>query len=106
MFRKTVAFALLPTTDALEILSCLYGYARCLGLPSTNTYETARKWGKRRRVHCIAGNHEEMFLESFTDREMLRHFLKHGGRETVLSYGIKRKRYNELTMKELVIVVA
>ena len=42
-----------------------------------------------------------MFLESFTDREMLRHFLKHGGRETVLSYGIKRKRYNELTMKEL-----
>mmetsp|Transcript_37589 Transcript_37589/g.118518 ORF Transcript_37589/g.118518 Transcript_37589/m.118518 type:complete len:419 (-) Transcript_37589:980-2236(-) len=45
MFRKTAAFALLATTDALEILSCLYGYARCLGLPSTNTYETAREWG-------------------------------------------------------------
>ena len=42
-----------------------------------------------------------MFLESFEDKEMLRHFLKHGGRETVLSYGIKKKRYNELTMKEL-----
>ena len=71
------------------------------GPESARVVETARKWGKRRRVHCIAGNHEEMFLESFTDREMLRHFLKHGGRETVLSYGIKRKRYNELTMKEL-----
>ena len=45
MLRKTAAFALLATTDALEILSCLYGYARCLGLPSTNTYETAREWG-------------------------------------------------------------
>ena len=47
MFRKTAAFALtlLSTTDALEILSCLYGYARCLGLPSTNTYESAREWG-------------------------------------------------------------
>ena len=44
-FRKIAAFALLATTDALEILSCLYGYARCLGLPSTNTYETAREWG-------------------------------------------------------------
>ena len=71
------------------------------GPESARVVETARKWGKRRRVHCIAGNHEEMFLESFTDREMLRHFLKHGGRETVLSYGIKKKRYNELSLKEL-----
>jgi serine/threonine protein phosphatase 1 len=42
-----------------------------------------------------------MFLESFEDREMLRHFIKHGGRETILSYGIKRRRYDELTVKEL-----
>ena len=71
------------------------------GPESARVIETARKWGKRRRVRYIAGNHEEMFLESFEDKEMLRHFLKHGGRETVLSYGIKRKRYSELTMKEL-----
>mmetsp|Transcript_76650 Transcript_76650/g.213057 ORF Transcript_76650/g.213057 Transcript_76650/m.213057 type:complete len:456 (-) Transcript_76650:1-1368(-) len=49
MFRRTFALALLAakfaTTDALEILSCLYGYARCLGLPSTNTYQTAVQWG-------------------------------------------------------------
>lgn len=71
------------------------------GPESARVIETARQWGKRRKVRYIAGNHEEMFLESFTDKEMLRHFLKHGGKETVLSYGIKKKRYNELTMKEL-----
>lgn len=71
------------------------------GPESARVIETARQWGERRKVRYIAGNHEEMFLESFEDREMLRHFLKHGGKETVLSYGIKKKRYNELTMKEL-----
>lgn len=71
------------------------------GPESARVIETARQWGKRRKVRYIAGNHEEMFLESFEDKEMLRHFLKHGGKETVLSYGIKKKRYNELTMKEL-----
>lgn len=71
------------------------------GPESARVIETARHWGKRRKVRYIAGNHEEMFLESFEDKEMLRHFLKHGGRETVLSYGIKKKRFNELTMKQL-----
>ncbi len=71
------------------------------GPESARVIETARQWGKRRKVRYIAGNHEEMFLESFEDKEMLRHFLKHGGKETVLSYGIKKRRYNELTMKEL-----
>lgn len=71
------------------------------GPESARVIETARQWGERRKLRYIAGNHEEMFLEAFTDKEMLRHFLKHGGKETVLSYGIKKKRYNELTMKEL-----
>lgn len=71
------------------------------GPESARVIDTAQQWGERRKVRYIAGNHEEMFLESFDDREMLRHFLKHGGKETVLSYGIKKKRYNELTMKEL-----
>ncbi|QYJ07947.1 metallophosphoesterase family protein [Qipengyuania flava] len=71
------------------------------GPESARVIDVARQWGKQRRVRYIAGNHEEMFLESFEDKEMLRHFLKHGGKETVLSYGIKKKRYTELTMKEL-----
>ena len=71
------------------------------GPESARVIETARQWGERRKLRYIAGNHEEMFLESFEDKEMLRHFLKHGGKQTVLSYGIKKKRYNELGMKEL-----
>ncbi|QPC99290.1 metallophosphoesterase family protein [Qipengyuania soli] len=71
------------------------------GPESAGVIERARDWGLTRKLRCIAGNHEEMFLESFEDREMLRHFVKHGGRETILSYGIKRKHYNELTIREL-----
>ena len=36
----------------------------------------------------ITGNHEEMFLLSLTNGEVLYHFLRWGGRETLLSYGI------------------
>lgn len=71
------------------------------GPDSAGVIDHARAWRKRRAVRCIAGNHEEMFLESFEDREMLRHFLKHGGKQTIFSYGIKRKRYNELSLKDL-----
>jgi len=31
----------------------------------------------------------------------LRHFLKHGGRETILSFGIGRKEFNALALEEL-----
>lgn len=71
------------------------------GPDSAGVIKRARKWGKHRKVRYLAGNHEEMFLESFDDKEVLRHFLKHGGRETILSYGMKRKEYNRLKVSEL-----
>ncbi len=71
------------------------------GPDSAGVIGHARDWCRRRPVRCIAGNHEEMFLESFGDKEMLRHFLKHGGRETILSYGIERRRYKELSLDEM-----
>lgn len=71
------------------------------GADSAGVIRSAREWGARRKVRYLAGNHEEMFLQSFDDTEMLRHFLKHGGRETVLSYDIDRDTYNSLTLKEL-----
>lgn len=71
------------------------------GPDSAGVIKLARKWGKQRSVRYLAGNHEEMFLQSFEDKEILRHFLKHGGRETVLSYGMKRKEYNRLKVSEL-----
>jgi serine/threonine protein phosphatase 1 len=50
----------------------------------------ARQWQTRRRVRILGGNHEEMFVRSFDELEMFRHFLRHGGRDTVLSYGVDR----------------
>ncbi len=71
------------------------------GPESAGVVAVTRAWQHRRPVRCLAGNHEEMFLESFTDLEMLRHFLRHGGRETILSYGLDRERYNALSLEEL-----
>ena len=76
------------------------------GPDSAGVIAQARAWAERRVVRLLAGNHEDMFLESFDDPEMLRHFLRHGGRETVLSYGIDRERYNSLTLEELQVEMA
>ena len=71
------------------------------GPGSAQVISRAREWGQSRKVRYLAGNHEDMFLESFHDRGVLRHFLKHGGRETILSYPIKKSEYNKLELKEL-----
>lgn len=71
------------------------------GPDSAGVIRRARAWCEQRRVCILMGNHEEMFLQSFEDIEVLRHFLKHGGRETILSFGIKRKKFNELSLKQL-----
>lgn len=71
------------------------------GPDSAGVIDRARRWKAARHVRILAGNHEEMFLESFTDINMLRHFLKHGGRETVLSYGVDQRLYNEASLEQL-----
>lgn len=55
----------------------------------------------RRNVRLIAGNHEEMFLASFGCDRVLRQFLHHGGRETILSYMGDAEAYARLTIEEL-----
>lgn len=52
-------------------------------------------------VRLIAGNHEEMFLASFGSDRVLRQFLQHGGRETILSYMNDADAYAQLTIEEL-----
>lgn len=71
------------------------------GPDSAGVIARAREWQAQRSVRILAGNHEEMFLASFHDLRILRNFLRHGGRETVLSYGISRERYNEAELEEL-----
>jgi len=71
------------------------------GPDSAGVIATAREWAKRRRVRILAGNHEEMFLGSFEREDTLRHFLRHGGRETLLSYPIDPELYTRSTLEEL-----
>ncbi|ANY20915.1 diadenosine tetraphosphatase [Tsuneonella dongtanensis] len=71
------------------------------GPDSAGVVELSIEWGRRRRVELLAGNHEEMFLQSFDNEGVLRHFLRHGGRQTILSYGVPRQQYDEASLEEL-----
>jgi serine/threonine protein phosphatase 1 len=71
------------------------------GPDSAGVIAKTRKWQKKRKVRVLAGNHEEMFLQAFKKPDILRHFLKHGGRETILSYGLTKKQFNAMTLDEL-----
>ncbi len=71
------------------------------GPDSAGVIAAARDLGRRRAVRTIAGNHEEMFIGSFKRDEVLRHFLLHGGKETLLSYPIEREEYDRATLGEL-----
>ena len=71
------------------------------GPDSAGVIDAAMAWGERRRVRLLVGNHEEMFLEGLQRTEVLRHFLRYGGKETVLSYPIDRTDYRELSLDEL-----
>lgn len=58
-------------------------------------------WQQQRNVRVLAGNHEEMFLAAFEKPEALRHFVKHGGRETILSFGLSNRQYTALSIEQL-----
>jgi serine/threonine protein phosphatase 1 len=70
------------------------------GSSSAQVIDLARNWQLRRAVRILAGNHEEMFLRSFDELEMFRHFLRHGGKETILSYDVSPVQFIEATMEE------
>lgn len=70
------------------------------GPDSAGVLRLAREWQARRPLRALMGNHEEMFLGAFTKEDVLRHFLRHGGRETILSYPVDRNVYDEATLAE------
>ena len=84
-----------------ETTAVLLGDLVDRGPDSAGVVRRAREWSMQRAVRILAGNHEEMFLQSFEDIDVLRHFLKYGGRETLLSYGVSRKEYNRWEIEEL-----
>lgn len=85
----------------LEVRIILLGDLVDRGPDSAGVLSRTRSWQQTSNVRVLAGNHEEMFLQSFTRPESLRHFLKHGGRETLLSYGISSKQMRNLELEDL-----
>ncbi|MFM5895815.1 MAG: metallophosphoesterase family protein [Novosphingobium sp.] len=64
------------------------------GSDSAGVIAAAREWSQRSKVRILLGNHEEMFLKAFDSEEVLRSFLRWGGRETVLSYVAEPGEYH------------
>ena len=83
-----------------ETLIVLLGDLVDRGADSKGVIEFARELQQRRPVRILAGNHEEMFLRSLSDIETFRHFIRHGGRETLLSYGINHGQFQAASMEE------
>jgi serine/threonine protein phosphatase 1 len=71
------------------------------GPDSAGVVARARAWQRERAVRILMGNHEEMFLASFEKAETLKHFLRFGGKETVLSYGLDRRAYVKASIEEV-----
>lgn len=70
------------------------------GPDSAGVIAMARTLAKRRKVRILFGNHEEMFLQAMDNTEVLRAFLRYGGRETILSYPVDAAAWNAATLEE------
>ncbi len=71
------------------------------GPDSAGVIEAARWWQQRRSVRILAGNHEEMFLKGFDSVDVLRHFLRHGGKQTIASFGVPRSALANADVEEV-----
>lgn len=83
-----------------ESLVILLGDLVDRGPDSSKVLRRARAWQSSRPLRALMGNHEEMFLDAFTKEDVLRQFLRHGGRETILSYPVDHEVYAEATLAE------
>lgn len=86
---------------ACETTVILLGDLVDRGPDSAGVIQTARAWARVRPLRLLVGNHEEMFLRSFTQLDVLRHFLRFGGKDTLLSYPLDRATYQDLTLEAL-----
>jgi serine/threonine protein phosphatase 1 len=91
----------IAAAPALDHRVVLLGDLVDRGPDSAGVVRRTQVWQQTRNVRVLAGNHEEMFLAAFDKPEALRHFLKHGGRETVLSYGLSSKQLATLELESL-----
>jgi serine/threonine protein phosphatase 1 len=71
------------------------------GADSAGVVRRTREWQQERDVRILCGNHEEMFLKSFTDTNILPHFLRHGGKQTLASYGADMTLFVDPRLEEV-----
>lgn len=71
------------------------------GPDSAGVIRLARDWQQRRNVRILMGNHEEMFLTALERTEAMRHFLRFGGREMLLSYPLDPMAYTRAELDEV-----
>jgi serine/threonine protein phosphatase 1 len=71
------------------------------GPDSAAVVARAREWAAQRTIRLIMGNHEEMFLNSFSKPGILRSFLRFGGQVTLLSYGLPASALAQADDEEL-----
>ena len=71
------------------------------GPDSRGVVERARLLARQPDFDVLGGNHEDMFLLSFRKEGALRSFLRYGGRETLLSYGMDPDLLHEGTLAEV-----
>ena len=76
------------------------------GPESAAVLSLAQEWQRERLVRILMGNHEEMLLDSLTNIETLRAYLRYGGRETVLSFGVDPDTYFAATYEEVQALMA
>jgi serine/threonine protein phosphatase 1 len=91
----------IAASRGVEVRIVLLGDLVDRGPDSAGVLVRTREWQAHRNVRVLAGNHEEMFLAAFEKPEALRHFIKHGGRETIMSYGLSAKRIATVPIDEL-----
>jgi len=103
LFEAMIAAIESEIVDApgLEHRVVLLGDLVDRGPDSAGVVERARAWQRTRNVRVLAGNHEEMFLAAFEQPEALRHFLKHGGQQTLLSYGFRARQLSTMSVEDL-----
>jgi serine/threonine protein phosphatase 1 len=71
------------------------------GPDSAGVLDFAQKWAMLRELRFISGNHEEMFLNAFTEHGMFRGFLRFGGIQTLASYGLDAANMIDMDFAEI-----
>ena len=90
-----------PEQAPAETTTILLGDLVDRGPDSAGVLAFAKAWQQHRKLHILLGNHEEMLLESLENLDVLRTLLRHGGRETAISFGITPEAYTEATFEEV-----